>query len=74
MPEWVGQAQTQVDDLVQSVTGPSNFSPVDSLAVENVQAWGENNKEDDYDGSTDEGFGYEGDVFQVSVDKCAGHG
>ena len=56
------------------MAGTSNFSPVDSLAAENVQTRPENNKENDYDGSEDEGFGYEGDLFQVSVDKCAGHG
>ena len=76
MPEWVGHAQTLVkhDNLFQSVAGTSSFSPVDSLAVENVKTWRENNEENDHDGSEDEGFGYEGDVFQVSVDKCAGHG
>ena len=56
------------------MTGTSSFSPVDTLALENVQTWRENNKETAYDGSEDEGSGYERDIFQVSVDKCAGHG
>ena len=55
-------------------SGASNIPTVDTLAVKNVPARRENNKEDHHDGSEDEGPGHEGDVIQVPADKCAGHG
>ena len=58
MPEWVQSAFLQWIPWV----------------AENVQTWGEDNKEDTHDGSEDEGLGYEGDIFKVTADKCAGYG
>ena len=63
-----------VTTQVTIMSGGSSFPTVDTLAAENVQTRGENNKEDDHDGSEDEGLGHEGDILQVPADKCPGHG
>ena len=44
------------------------------MAVTNVPARREDNKEDYHDGSEDERLGHEGDDLQVPADKCPGHG
>ena len=56
------------------VSGTSNFPSVDSLAPENVQTRGKDHQEDNHDGPEDEGPGHEGDLLQVLVNQCAGHG
>ena len=57
-----------------SFSGENTISPVDPLAVEDVQARREDHEEDDPDPEQDEGDGHEGELLQVSPGERPRHG
>ena len=54
--------------------GENLISTVDSMGVEDGEAWGEDHQEDDHDAEQDEGARPQREILQVTSCQCSRHG